>query len=62
MYSREKVIELMKWLKNLDNGTVHINHHTKEESESIGFSPWDCFADDLKTEEELLIEFEKIKP
>lgn len=47
------VIGFSKWLKNLDNGTEHYNHYTKEKTESIGISPYDCFIDDIKTIEEL---------
>ena len=55
-------IEFAKWLKHTDNGTVHYNPHTKEKSESIGFSPWDCFIDDIHTIEQLYELFLKLKP
>lgn len=56
MFTKEDIIALMKWLKHLDNGTTHYNPYTKEESESIGFSPNECFTDDIKSVEWL---FEK---
>ena len=49
----ESAIEFSKWLKHNDNGDTHYNPHTKETSSSIGFSPYDCFIDDIKTEKEL---------
>jgi len=54
MTEKEKMIELLKWLKHTDNGTKHYNPYTKETTESIGFSPYDCYRDYLKTEEELV--------
>lgn len=57
---KKESVEFAKWLKHLDNGTTHYNPSTKKESESIGFSPWDCFSDGLKTEEELYNEFKKL--
>ncbi len=56
-FSSEDMVEFAKWLKHIDNGTIHYNPENKEESESIGFSPFDCFIDDLKTEEELVNHF-----
>jgi len=61
MYDRDKVIELLKWLKHLDNGTTHYDPETKKETPSIGFSPYDCFMDDLMTAEELLTAFDKLQ-
>lgn len=52
--SIEKEIELVKWLKHIDNGYIHYNPETKEESASIGFSPFDCFTDNIKSEKELV--------
>jgi len=46
-------VKFSKWLKTLDNGTEGFDHHTKKVIPSIGFSPYDCFTDDLMTEEEL---------
>ena len=46
-------IKFAKWLKHTDNGIFHYNPHTQEKSESIGFSPWDCFIDDIYTIEQL---------
>lgn len=48
-----EAIAFAKWLKHLDNGDVHYNPLTKAESPSIGFSPFDCFVDDVYTVEEL---------
>lgn len=52
-----EAIEFAKWLKHLDNGTTHFNPHTNEMSESIGFSPYDCFVDDIMSIEQLYTEF-----
>lgn len=46
-------VKFAKWLKNLDNGTEHYNPYTGEKSDSIGFSPCDCYEDDVMTVEEL---------
>lgn len=46
-------VEFAKWLKHLDNGTSHYDPHTGKETQSIGFSPYECYIDNLKTEEEL---------
>ena len=53
-------IEFAKWLKHNDNGTDHYNPFTKETSESIGFSPLDCYMDDIMSIEELFDKFNKI--
>lgn len=50
---RSNAIEFTKWLHHLDNGTTHYNPFTKEETESIGFSPNDCLIDGIYTIEEL---------
>jgi hypothetical protein len=50
---RSNAIEFAKWLQYLDNGTTHYNPFTKEETESIGFSPYDCLIDEVYTIEEL---------
>jgi hypothetical protein len=50
---RSESVAFAKWLKHIDNGTEHYNPHTKEKSESIGFSPYECFDEGLKTEEDL---------
>lgn len=50
---RSNAIEFAKWLQHLDNGTTHYNPFTKEESESIGFSPYDCLINEHNTIEEL---------
>lgn len=52
-YTEKEVVDFLKWLKHLDNGTYHYNPHTKEKSLSIGFSPYDCFIDDVMPENEL---------
>ena len=59
--SNNDTIKFTKWLKHLDNGTTHYNPYTKEETESIGFSPYDCFMDDVYTVEELYNKFKKLK-
>lgn len=46
-------VKFAKWLKNLDNGTEHYDYYTGKKSESISFSPSDCFEDDIMTVEEL---------
>jgi len=51
--SKKEAVEFADWLRHLDNGTTHYNPITKQETESIGFSPFDCFTDKLKTTEEL---------
>lgn len=51
-------IEFYRWLQHLDNGTTHYNPYTKEETESIGFSPYDCLVDGIYTIDEL---YEKYK-
>lgn len=53
----KQMVDFVKWLKHLDNGTTHYNPHTMEETESIGFSPYDCFIDNTKSPEELLAIF-----
>jgi len=50
---KELAIGFAKWLKNLDNGDTHFHYYTGELTQSIGFSPSDCFDDNLKTVEEL---------
>lgn len=50
---RSNSVEFAKWLQHLDNGTKHYNPFTKEETESIGFSPYDCLTDEIYTIEEL---------
>lgn len=52
--SKEKTIELLKWLKHLDNGEIHYNAETGEEGPSIGFSPYDCFMDNTMEEKDLV--------
>ena len=51
---RNELIKFGKWLKHLDNGTEHYDPETKQFTESIGFSPWDCFTDDIMTVEEIV--------
>lgn len=46
-------IEFGKWLFHTDNGTEHYNPHTKEKSESIGYSPFDCVNDEVISVEAL---------
>lgn len=46
-------VRFAKWLKTLDNGTEGFDPHTKQVIPSIGFSPYDCFTDNLMTEEQL---------
>ena len=50
---RSNAIEFAKWLQHLDNGTTHYNPFTKKQTESIGFSPYDCLIDEFYTIEEL---------
>jgi hypothetical protein len=57
----KEAIEFAKWLKHSDNGDIHYNPETKEKTSSIGFSPYDCFIDDVYTVEKLYEEFKKIK-
>ncbi len=56
---KDIAIEFAKWLLHLDNGTTHYNPETKETTASIGFSPYDCFVDKLKTPENLFDQFIK---
>lgn len=60
-YALELCIEFGKWLKHLDNGHEHYDPETKILSSSIGFSPSECFMDDLKSVEELFLEFTKYR-
>lgn len=53
MAQESDAIRFAKWLKHLDNGTIHYDPLTKEETPSIGFSPYDCFMDDIYTVEKL---------
>lgn len=55
-----KPVKFAKWLKNIDNGHHHYNDETDTKSESIGFSPWDCFIDNIMTVEELYEKFNEI--
>jgi hypothetical protein len=48
-----------KWLKHLDNGTTHYDPETEQITDSIGFSPFDCFTDGIKTVPELFDSFIK---
>ena len=50
---KEEAIKFAMWLMHEDNGTTHYNPYTKEETPSIGFSPWDSWIDQIKTPEEL---------
>jgi hypothetical protein len=50
---KTEAIGFAKWLKNLDNGTTHYNHYTKKTTDSIGFSPSDCYNDNIMSVEEL---------
>jgi hypothetical protein len=52
-YAKQEAMEFSKWLQHLDNGTTHYNPFTKEETESIGFSPHDCLTDEIYTIEQL---------
>jgi len=52
-YAKQEAIGFAKWLKHLDNGDTHYNPETKEKTASIGFSPFDCFIDDIETPENL---------
>lgn len=61
MTSPENTNEIVKytavmfaeWLKHIDNGTTHYNPNTGMLSPSIGFSPNDCFNDNIKPVDEL---------
>lgn len=55
-----KAIEFAKWLLHTDDGLYHYDYTGKRISSSIGFSPYDCYVDNLKTIEELYEYFEKI--
>ena len=55
------LIQFCKWLKHLDNGTEHYDPETKTKSESIGFSPYECFNDNSMPPEELVKRFLEIK-
>lgn len=46
---KEHACRFAEWLFHLDNGTTHYNPFTKEKTESIGFSPYDCVIDKTKT-------------
>ena len=56
-FARSQAIEFGKFLKHLDNGTIHYNPETKEETDSIGFSPYDVFIDENMSIEELFSHF-----
>lgn len=56
-----EIIEFAKWLQHLDNGTTHYNPHTKEETASIGFSPYDCFVDGVMPIEVLYEKYLEVK-
>lgn len=45
------------WLKHLDNGTTHYDPYTEQITDSIGFSPSDCFFDNIMSVEELYNKF-----
>jgi hypothetical protein len=49
----EDAFEFGKWLNNIDNGITHYNPLTGEESESIGFSPSECYREGNLTVQEL---------
>lgn len=57
---RCNAIEFAKWLQHLDNGTTHYNPFTKEETHSIGFSPYECLIDEIYTIEELYDKWESL--
>jgi hypothetical protein len=57
-----EAIEFAKWLKHYDNSVTHFDPFTKTESQSIGFSPYDCFIDELYTVEELYEKFKQLNP
>lgn len=50
---KENAVEFAMWLQHQDNGTTHYNPHTKEITESIGFSPSDCLNDNVYSIDEL---------
>lgn len=50
---KENAVEFAMWLQHQDNGTTHYNPHTKETTESIGFSPSDCLNDNVYSIDEL---------
>lgn len=58
---QNEAIRFAKWLKHIDNGTEHYNPITKETTQSIGFSPNDCFHDDIMTVEELYERFKTLE-
>jgi hypothetical protein len=48
-----EAVEFAEWLRHSDNGDVHYDPKTKERTASIGYSPLDCYMDEVKTIEEL---------
>lgn len=55
--SKRLMIAFALWTHHLDNGTIHYNPFTEEQTDSIGFSPSDCLMDELMSPEQLLEEF-----
>lgn len=54
-------IAFAEWLRNMDNGETHY-HVDGSKSDSIGFSPYDCYRDDILTVGELYKRWKKLKP
>jgi len=52
-FTADVAVKFSEFCQCLDNGTTFYNPFTKEEKESIGFSPFDCLSDNLKTTKEL---------
>lgn len=50
---KENAVDFAMWLQHQDNGTTHYNPHTKEKTESIGFSPSDCLNENIFSINEL---------
>ncbi|MGN7818834.1 hypothetical protein ACTJJB_01820 [Chitinophaga sp. 22536] len=57
----KEAIAFGKWLEHTDNGTIHFNPHTKKESPSIGFSPYDCFTECLMDVKSLYNKYKQIE-
>lgn len=59
--ARQEAIGFAEWLRHFDNGSEHYNPKTKQTSESIGFSPLDCYVDEIMTIQQLYDKYEETK-